>query len=375
VFPAQSGWTFLPPQFHVSDTLQWTLSIQHEFSHGWQAQIAYIGNKTSNMPIGTPISPAIYTAGGWGASVTGCGSVVTTGTGPAAAAGAVGTLCSTTKNQQARFSLTEANSSQGNQFLGGAGSYMVKDIAWAKYNGMVASLQHRLSSTFSILSNFTWSKCLDVADANGDINGVVEENPYNLRMDYGRCGSDYERIFNTTMVAKSAFRLHGLVKYAVNDWELAPLFHILSGAPYNITQGSDISLTDIGNDRPNRVPDTPAVKWVKMHSGTGETNRGYLNQAAFTLNTVQGTYGNLGRNVVSGPMTFQFDSQISRIFTIDEKLSLAFRIEAFNVLNHPSFSNPSASNPSSGSFGQISGTSIGARIFLGGIQGRFLGSV
>jgi hypothetical protein len=67
-------------------------------------------------------------------------------------------------------------------------------------------------------------------------------------------------------------------------------------------------------------------------------------------------------------MTFQFDSQISRIFPIDEKLSLAFRIEAFNVLNHPSFSNPSASNPSSGSFGQISATSIGARIFQGSFK-------
>jgi hypothetical protein len=370
VFPAQSGWTFVPTQFHVADTLQWTLSIQHEFPRGWQAQIAYIGNKTSNMPIGTPISPAIYTPGVWGAGGTGCGNVVTTGSAATAAGtpGAVGTACSTTKNQQARFSLTEANPSQGNQILGGAGSYLVNDTAWAKYNGMVASLQHRLSSTFSMLSNFTWSKCLDVADGNGDINAVAEENPYNLRMDYGRCGSDYQKIFNTTLVAKSAFRLHGIAKYAVNDWELAPLFHILSGAPFNITQGSDESLTDLGTDRPNRVPGTPAVKWVTMRSGTGEANRGYLNQAAFTLNTVPGTYGNLGRNVVSGPMTFQFDSQISRIFPIDEKLSLAFRIEAFNVLNHPSFSNPSASNPSSGSFGQISATSIGARIFQGSFK-------
>ena len=107
-------------------------------------------------------------------------------TGPAASAagtpGAVGTACSTTKNQQARFALTEANPSQGNQFLGGAGSYWVNDIAWANYNGMVATLQHRLSSTFSLLTNFTWSKCLDVADANGDISGMAEENPYNLHL-------------------------------------------------------------------------------------------------------------------------------------------------------------------------------------------------
>ena len=370
VFPAQSSWTFVPNQFHVADSLQWTFSIQHSFPRGWQAQIDYIGSKTSNMPIGTPISPAVFTPGVWGAGGSGCGNVVTTG--PAATGagtpGAVGTACSTTKNQQARFALTEANPTQGNLILGGNGSYLVNDIAWSNYNGMVASLQHRLSSTFSLLSNVTWSKCLNIADAGGDIGSVVEENPYNLRMDYGRCGSDYERIFNTTMVAKSAFRLHGVAKYLANDWELAPLFHILSGAPFNITQGSDESLTGVGTDRPNRVAGTPAVKWVKMHSGTGEANRGYINQAGFTLNTVPGTYGNLGRNVVSGPMTFQFDSQISRMFPIKEKASLAARLEAFNVLNHPSFSNPSASNPSSGSFGQISGTSIGARIFQGSLK-------
>ncbi|HEU5339885.1 carboxypeptidase-like regulatory domain-containing protein [Edaphobacter sp.] len=373
VFPAQSSWTFLPTKFHVADSLQWTFSIQHLFSRGWQAQIDYIGSKTSNMPIGTPISPAIYTPGVWGPGGTGCGGVVTTG--PAAHAagtpGAVGTPCSTTKNQQARFALTEANPSQGNQILGGSGSYLVNNLAWANYNGVVVSLQHRLSSTFSMMSNFTWSKCLNIADASGDVGGVTEENPYNLHMDYGRCGSDYERIFNTAIVAKSSFPLHGIAKLIANDWELAPLFHILSGAPFNITQGSDESLTAIGNDRPNRVPGTPAVKWVKMRSGPGEANRGYLNQAGFTLNTVPGTYGNLGRNVVSGPMTFQFDSQISRIFPIREKVSLVFRLEAFNVLNHPSFSNPSASNPSSGNFGQISGTSIGARIFQGSFKVAF----
>jgi len=43
------------------------------------------------------------------------------------------------------------------------------------------------------------------------------------------------------------------------------------------------------------------------------------------------------------------------------------RIEAFNVLNHPSFSNPNSSNPSSGSFGEITGTSNSAQVFqLGG---------
>jgi hypothetical protein len=81
-----------------------------------------------------------------------------------------------------------------------------------------------------------------------------------------------------------------------------------------------------------------------------------------------GTYGNEGRNDINGPMAFQFDSQISRLFPVTEKANLDLRIEAFNVLNHPSFSNPGSSNPSSGAFGEITGTSIGARVFQGGLK-------
>jgi hypothetical protein len=304
----------------------------------------------------------------WGANGTGCAGIVTVG--PAAVKpGAAGTPCSTTANQQSRFSLTIANPYQGNQIQGGgSGSTVINDIAYANYNGVVLTLQHRLSSTFSFLANYTLSKCLNISDASGDVAATGAENPNNLRLDYGRCGSDYRNIFNTTLVVKSKFPLHGAAAFAANNWELAPLIHVLSGAPFNITNGADASLTDIGNDRPNQISGVNPTNYGKILSGPGEANRSYINQAAFVQNTTPGTYGNVGRNSLSGPMTFQFDAQISRIFPIYEQLSTALRLEAFNVLNHPSFSNPSSSNPSSGSFGQISGTSIGARVFQGSVK-------
>jgi Carboxypeptidase regulatory-like domain len=401
-FPAQGQYIELPPQFHVSDTFQWTFSIQHQFRGGWQAQVDYIGNKTSNMPIGTPLNPAIYTSGVWGASGTGCGPVQTSG--PAATAaktvggGAVGTPCSTTGNSQARFALVEANPQYGNLLGGGGynGSYggtasnLINDTAWANYNGVVLTLQHRLSSTFSMLNNFTWSKCLNVADAGGDVSAVSEEDPYNLRLDYGRCGSDYTKIFNTTIVAKSAFKsLHGISGYLVNDWELAPLLHVTSGAPINITSGSDISLTDIGEDRPNVVSGVAPVHEVKILNSTTATaaTREYLNATAFCsvvssfnpcANPVAaGTFGDVGRDSVSGPMFFQMDSQLSRIWRLGERFSLDTRLEAFNVLNHPNFANPSSSNPSSSAFGLITAeaggvgnpvTSFYQRLFQGAIK-------
>jgi len=394
IFPAQGQILVLPPNFKNSDTLQWTLSVQHQFPRGWQAQIDYIGNRTRSMPIGTAIDQAIYTPGVWGPNATGCGPVITTG--PAAqAAGTVtpkvGSNCSTTANQQARFALTEASPIQGNIYDGGSNSAFINDNAYANYNGMVATLQHRLSSTFSLLTNYTWSRCMNVSDAGGDVAGNGPMSPYNVTLDYGRCGSDYRNIFNTTMVAKSAFPVHGVAGYLANNWELAPLFHILSGAPINVTSGKDISLTDIANDRPNGVPGVARIHEVKIQGGTVTTtqaNRGYLNPAAFCSDSAgsvacgnpvaPGTYGNMRRNATDGPMFFQFDSQISRIWPIGERLKVDTRLEAFNVLNHPNFANPGSSNPDGATFGTITSTAGGtslanipaltARLFQGSIK-------
>jgi hypothetical protein len=394
VFPAQGEWIEITSPFKVADTLQWTLSVQHEFPRGWQAQVDYIGNHTANMPVGTVIDPAIYTPGQWGANFTGCAPVVTTG--PAFQAVykahpgdfASGAPCSVTGDQQVRFALTEANPAQGNGYAGGSSSGMilVNTIGFANYNGMVATLQHRLSSTFVMMTNYTWSHCLNIADASGDWSSTPLENPYSPHQDYGRCGSDYRNVFNTSVVYTTKFPLNGAAKWLANDWEIAPLFHLTSGAPVNVTDGTDQSLTDTGNDRPNLVPGVNIKTGVSLqggHAPASATTRGWLNPNAFCItgsngcsNTVAlGTFGNLGRNAVDGPMYFQDDAQISRLFPIKERVSIQARLESFNFLNHPSFDNPgttSAGNStaalSSKTFGQISNTSNAARIFQGSLK-------
>ncbi len=88
---------------------------------------------------------------------------------------------------------------------------------------------------------------------------------------------------NVSLVAKSGFNTHfnNFEKLLVNDWELAPLMRIQSGAPVNVTSGQDNSLTDVGNDRPSLVPGVNPYAEVSFRKGTGESNREYLNPAAF----------------------------------------------------------------------------------------------
>jgi hypothetical protein len=388
-FP-QSQYIVMPSQFHAAYTIQWTLSAQHEFPLGWQAQLDYIGNTTKHDPLGTLLSPAVFIPGVWGANGTGCSGIVTTG--PAAVKpGAAGTNCSTTKNQASRFSTTIANPLQGNQIGGGStGSALVGDEGIANYNGLVATLQHRLSSTFSLLANWTWSKCLDEADGQGDLAGTVIENPNNPHLDYGPCGFDYQNVVNLVIVAKSNFHHFNRVgRLLVNNWELAPLMHITSGAALNVTSGQDNSLTDVNLDRPNLVPGVSPYHKVKFNKASGEANREYLNPAAFAQVTAPcganlngcaqlGTYGDVGRNAFRTPPYLQLDSQISRIFPIHESLTLDLRLEAFNVLNHPDFGLGSlGANQvlTSSTFGQVGSTTTTplnqARVFQGSVKLSF----
>ncbi|HVU45633.1 MAG TPA: carboxypeptidase-like regulatory domain-containing protein [Terracidiphilus sp.] len=386
-FAPQSQYIFMVQQFHAAYTIQWTLSVQRQFGHGWQAQLDYIGNATRHDPIGFGVSPAVFIPGEWGANGTGCTGIVTTG--PAAVKpGAAGTDCSTTGNQTSRFLLTTKNPNQGNQFKGGGGgSVLVADTSNASYNGLVATIQHRLSSTFSLLGNWTWAKCLNIDDASGDYAGTSVENINNPGADYGPCGSDYRHIENASLVARSNFhgmnRLLGLV---VNNWEFAPLMHISSGGPVNVTSGQDNSLTDVGNDRPNLVSGANAYHEAKFRSGTSAADREYLNPASFAQVTAPcpvdpntkkllpgcqylGTYGNISRNAFRGPKAFDLDAQISRIFPIRERFSLNLRLEAFNALNHPNFGNPDAKLTDS-KFGQVSSASA-ARVFQGAVKVSF----
>jgi len=394
-FFAQSQYIVLPTQYHPSYTIQWTASVQQEFGRGWQFQLQYIGNRTDHAPIGLPLSPAIFIPGVWGANGTGCDGIVKTG--PAAVKpGAAGTACSTAANQTSRFALTIANPNQGNQFLGGGGgSVLTGDSANANYNGMVATIQHRLSSTFSLLANYTWSKCLNIEDAQGDLAGTTVENPNNPKLDYGPCGSDFRHVENIVIVAKSQFGLPRVEALLLNNWEFAPLVHITSGAPFTVTSGQDNSLTDVGNDRPNLISGVPVYIHIANRSGNGAANRAYLNPAAFSQipSSAFGTYGNIGRNSFRGLPAYQVDAQISRIFPIYERLNMTLRLEAFNMLNHPNLNIPTGTSTgtiggttggaavlTSSTFGQISSTTGGigglapglaARIFQGSVKFTF----
>lgn len=340
-FPTSTLYIVLPRHLQIPTVYQWTASIEHDLGRGWNLSLNYLGDENAHLWQGIGINPAVYIPGTSTGAVGSCGSMTVV---PAA-----GKPCSSTSNYNNRTVLSLTNQTQGNYYnqnftelyTGGTSSY----------NGLIAALQHRMSETFSLLTNYTFSHCISTGDAGGDVTSNNFMIPSNPRLDRANCGFDVRHIFNTTVVARSHFNsMHGVTGGLVNHWEIAPLVRILSGTPLNVTTGSvDVSLTGQSLDRPNRVSGA-AVYTGQTIVPTGKTgNHAYLNAAAFQ-NAATGNFGTLGRNAVRGPNYYDVDMSVNRTFPVHDRLNFNLRIEAFNMFNHPFF-NTFTTTTSSSQFG------------------------
>jgi hypothetical protein len=215
------------------------------------------------------------------------------------------------------------------------------DGAVARYQGLLASVQHRLAQHFQLNANFTDSYCLSDYDFGAALAGSTNSQVFNRHADWGPCVFDTRYNFNTSLEAQSWWNGgNAWAKRLLSDWKLAPLIHASSGQPLLLNYGSagggtDFSRTGLGNDRPNQIlPDPDATNHT---CGNASICVQFLNPAAFSTSIPVGSYGNVGRNAVRGPGSFNFDLALSRQFRITERFSLQARAEAFNLINHPNF--------------------------------------
>ncbi|MDR3792243.1 MAG: carboxypeptidase regulatory-like domain-containing protein [Terracidiphilus sp.] len=350
VFPLSAFWVMVPKSSKMPTVYQWTASIQQDLGKGWNFSLNYLGNENAHFWLGQAFNTPVYVAGTSTGVAGSCGSMTTI---PAA-----GVACSTatTASYYARSTLTLLNPKYGNYYS--YTSPMIYNGATSSYNGLIAALQHRMSHNYSVLVNYTFSHAIDTGDAPGDVAANTFMVPLNPRLDRAAAGFDIRHIFNATVVASSDFKLpNRALRIAANGWQLAPLIRILSGAPYNVTSGSDISLTGMGNDRPNVVAGTSFTTGKKVTQSATGGNRAFFNSAAFSTSTVAaGSFGNAGRNIVRGPNYYNMDASLSRIFKVYDRVNLNLRLEAFNVFNHPFFNSFTTANPNSSSFGWANAT-------------------
>ena len=74
--------------------------------------------------------------------------------------------------------------------------------------------------------------------------------------------------------------------------------------------------------------------------------------------------GSSGRNIASGPGYYNLDGSIFKVVSINERIKLEIRGEAFSVLNNPHWSNPDTT-VSDANYGYVTGAGGGRGMQLG----------
>ncbi len=329
-FPTGGSYFVFPVNMKPSYTQTWNLSIQKQLGANWEFTAAYLGNIVLHIPSGNEENPATYIPGNW----TGPGSCGSLTISPGD-----GKPCSSTSNSNARRATALVNPVTGAYYS--EVSYMY-DGSTSRYNGMLLTLQHRFSQHFTLLSNYTWSKCITGGTDVGDLGGNTFQNPADPGAERSNCYQDLRHNFVTSLVARSDLKHGGFKQILLGGWQLAPIVTVTSGQRVSPTTGTDASLTAVGVDRPNLVGD-PYVH--------GQARKYWLNPASFQKNA-PGTYGNTKPYSLVGPTYANLDAAVSRFFPLHEAIQLEFRGECFNCFNHPNLLGPTAALNSS-LFGQI----------------------
>ena len=65
-----------------------------------------------------------------------------------------------------------------------------------------------------------------------------------------------------------------------------------------------------------------------------------------------GRFGNLGRNVFTGPSAYNWDFSLFKNFKFKESQNIQFRAEMFNIFNTPQYSNPGSTTTAPATFGK-----------------------
>jgi hypothetical protein len=302
---------------------QWSLSIQKQLKGNWLVSATYLGNKTDHLEYNQNLDPVSYIPGN-------CqpGQYGLTAVGP----------CSSTANENYRTAFYLSNPSQG-IYYGGLTNYSF--AAAANYHALLLSANHAFTKGFSVLTNYTWSHCLNESDI-GLNGGGAPQNPYKISGEYGNCNADERHIYNLAITALSPRFENRILNAVASHWQLAPIFTAHTGQYVTVTDGTDNSLLGV-TARPNLVGDASAAP---------RTIGQWFNTSAYAL-AGAGNYGNVGRNTILGPGAWNLDVALSRGFTIHREQVFTVRAEAFNVTNTTHFANPGTTLSTTSTFGVI----------------------
>lgn len=215
-----------------------------------------------------------------------------------------------------------------NDFSNGQGLYATTNDASSNYNALQVRYQQTLRHGLQLLGAYTWSHAIDNATSNFAIDYLQRASSSN----------DIRHNAQVTLSYTTPGFSRGFTHALTKDWGLDSRISARSALPVDLITG--INVTANGGRRsyhPNRVPGQP----LYINDATAPGGR-HINYNAFTPATDglgNDIEGNIGRNYARAFNAVQTDLALRRDFPLYERLSAQFRVEAFNIFNHPIFGN------------------------------------
>lgn len=327
-------------------TITWSLSVQHGLWDDTVVEARYLGNHAYHLPVQMQRNGGIVPADSFFMPTYLNRSEV-----PA-------TVPQTAPNLAA-FIAARARALAGTGFLSAMTAF--DPLGNSHYHALSLSLERRVSRGLYIKSGYTWSKTID--DATNLLNTSIvnprrPEDFFDLGRDRGLSALDLPHKFTGVFLWDlPAPGRNGVARALLGGWQLGPNYVAESGQPVTPQSFADANGNfDTATDRtilnPNGRPRTGTdVSFVCRTPATGATFvgpsaaacGGNPNVVGYVANdptarhvrAQQGTRANAGRNIERSAGLNNWNLVVLKSTPVNEDVTLEFKAEIQNVLNHP----------------------------------------
>jgi Carboxypeptidase regulatory-like domain/TonB-dependent Receptor Plug Domain len=329
-WPTYSTEDVLAPDYNNGYTQEWNLTVQREFRSKYTVSGSYIGNHGTHLYISREYNYALASSYVINPSLTAEQNLSANLT-------ALGAPDGTRR----RFSNITCNGTPC------YGNFEEEDPgAWSNFNSFQVTVNRRMNHGLTFLTSYVFARYLDIISYGAE-GGTGPRDPENFALNYGPSDMNVKHRFVGSyiwQIPKFA-SMHGFTSAALNGWSVQGIADIQTGSPYSINSNQDRAARGVGNDTADLVPGQAA-------SIPNRSRHEYFNTAAF-VNAAPNTFGDTGRNFLTGPGLTNFDTSFFKEFPISERFGkVQFRGELFNTFNHPNFKNPD-NTVGDGTFGQL----------------------
>jgi hypothetical protein len=226
----------------------------------------------------------------------------------------------------------------------------------ADYNALQVTLKRRSSNGLQYQVFYTYSKSIDQKSTLAGGESRQEPNTVldfqNRAADRARSSFDARHNLVLTTTYPFPFRFQQKAVAAIlGGWMVNGIGTFRSGEPFtarangNVSANGDRWFPDrpnlnpgFSNDPTHGVTKGCTLNGSKIATGLplGPPPGLWYDPCAFSL-PAPGTYGNLGRNTLTGPGLDDIDASLAKLFKPSERINVQFRAEVFNLLDHANF--------------------------------------